>query len=77
MKLAEVTVDKLSDKAAAFRHARKAWELAPTDDGSFPYLEGWARSSGEWVGFAQAIQERLASPASSLEERRDLRMKLA
>jgi len=76
-KLAEVTGDRLSDKAAAFRYARKAYALAPTEEGSFAYLEGWARASGEWVAFAQAIQERLASPAASLEERRELRMKLA
>lgn len=76
-KLAEVTGNKLSDKAAAFRHARKAYELAPTERGVFEVLEGWARQSGEWAGLAQAIQARLSSPSASIDERRELRMKLA
>jgi golgin subfamily B member 1 len=76
-KLAQVTGDKLSDKVAAFRHAKKAYELAPTEPGALASLEGWARTSGEWAGLAQAIRARLAVPTASIDERRELRMKLA
>ncbi len=76
-KLAEVTGHRLADKVAAFRYAKKAYELAPTTQGALAALEGWARQSTEWGGLAQAIQARLASASASMDERRELRMKLA
>jgi tetratricopeptide (TPR) repeat protein len=76
-KLAEVTGERLSDKTAAFRYAKKAYELAPTERGGLAALEAWARASGEWGGLAQAIQTRLGSSSASVDERRELRMKLA
>src|SRR5262249_25231604 len=42
-KLATVTGDKLNDRAAAFRYARKAYELAPEAQGAIEALEGFAR----------------------------------
>jgi tetratricopeptide (TPR) repeat protein len=81
MKLAEITGDKLADKAAAFRYAKKAYELAPAAPGALAALENWARASGDWAGLAQAIQARLSAIESGaragLDERRELRMKLA
>jgi tetratricopeptide (TPR) repeat protein len=76
-KLAAITGERLGDKSAAFRYARKAYELAPVDKGALAALEGWARASGDWSGLAQAIQARLESASASVEERRELRMKLA
>ena len=75
-KLAEVLGDRLADKPAAFRYAKKAYELAPTAKGTLASLEAWARASGEWAGLAQAIQARLES-AEGADEQRELRMKLA
>ncbi|MBX3224301.1 MAG: hypothetical protein KF795_27550 [Labilithrix sp.] len=80
-RLARVTGERLSDKTAAFRYAKKAYELAPAEAGALAALEEWARASGEWGGLAQAIQARLealsSSGADSGDERRELRMKLA
>ncbi|HEY8077097.1 MAG TPA: tetratricopeptide repeat protein, partial [Labilithrix sp.] len=76
-KLAIVTGNKLSDRATAFRYARKAYELAPADPNALKELEQWARGSGEWAGLLQAVQTRLASKEASVDERRYLRMKAA
>ncbi|HVH42544.1 MAG TPA: tetratricopeptide repeat protein, partial [Labilithrix sp.] len=76
-KLADVTGERLSDKASAFRYAKKAYEIAPTEPGALDALEGWARASGEWGALAETIQSRLAAEDASNEERRRLRMKLA
>lgn len=75
-KLAAVVGDRLADRPAAFRYAKKAYELAPTAKGTLASLEAWARASGEWAGLAQAIQARLES-AEGADEQRELRMKLA
>jgi tetratricopeptide (TPR) repeat protein len=75
-KLAAVTGERLSDKSAAFRYARKAYEIAP-EKSTLDALEAWARTSGEWPALAQAIQTRLEGSEASAEERRELRMKLA
>ena len=75
-KLAEVVGHRLADRPAAFRYAKKAYELAPTAEGTLASLEAWARASGEWTGLAQAIQARLES-AEGADEQRELRMKLA
>ena len=76
-KLADVTGNRLADKASAFRYARKAFELAPSEPKAIAELEKWARSSGEWAGLAEAIQERLQKANTSSEETRQLRMRLA
>ncbi len=76
-KLATVLGERLSDKVAAFRWAKAAYDLAPTDPAMLVRLEAWARASGEWPALIHAIQERLASTEASPEERRALRMKLA
>lgn len=76
-KLAAIVGNRLDDRPAGFRYARKSYELAPAEQGALTELEGWARRSGEWAGFVAAIQERLASPTARPDERRELRMKLA
>lgn len=76
-KLAIVTGDKLSDKAAAFRYAVKVFELAPSESGAVRELEEWARASGDWAGFVAALEARASAPSADLEEQRALRLKLA
>lgn len=76
-KLAIVTGHKLADKAAAFRYAVKAFELAPSEPGSLRDLEEWARASGEWVGFVHALEARTNAEGADYDERRALRLKLA
>ncbi len=76
-KLAIVTGNKLADKAAAFRFAVKAFELAPAETGAVRELEEWARASAEWVGFVKALEARASSDSADLDEKRTLRMKLA
>ncbi|MBS2012098.1 MAG: tetratricopeptide repeat protein [Deltaproteobacteria bacterium] len=76
-KLAIVTGNKLADRAAAFRYAVKAFELAPTERGAVRDLEEWARQSGEWAGFVAALEARAEAPGADADERRALRMKLA
>lgn len=76
-KLAIVTGHKLADKAAAFRYAVKAFELAPAEPGAVRDLEEWARASGEWAGFVQALEVRSHAAGADYDERRALRLKLA
>jgi tetratricopeptide (TPR) repeat protein len=76
-KLAIVTGHKLADKAAAFRYAVKAFELAPSEPTAIRDLEEWARASGEWVGFVQALEARANAAGAEPDERRTLRLKLA
>jgi len=76
-KLAIVTGHKLADKAAAFRFAARAFELAPTEPSALRDLEEWARASADWAGFAQALQARASSSSADYDERRVLRLKLA
>ena len=76
-KLAIVTGHKLADKAAAFRYATKAFELTPAEPSAVRELEEWARASGEWTAFVQALEARATSAGSDYEERRSLRLKLA
>ncbi len=76
-KLSIVTGHKLADKAAAFGYAAKAFELAPTEPSAVRDLEEWARASGDWSGFAQALEARASAPSADVDERRVLRMKLA
>ena len=76
-KLAIVTGHKLADKAAAFRYAVKAFELAPSEVGAVRELEEWARASGEWQGFVDALTARADAEGADYDERRALRLKLA
>ena len=76
-KLADVTGNKLADRATAFRHARRAYEIAPSENGALRELEQWARAAGDWAGLADAIQTRLAGKGATADEQRVLRMKLA
>ena len=76
-KLAIVTGQKLSDKAAAFTYATRAFELAAGDPSALRDLEEWARASGDWEGFAKALESRAKDTAADYEERRSLRLKLA
>lgn len=75
-KLAIVTGHKLSDKAAAFRYATKAFQLAPGEASAVRDLEEWARASGDWAGFVKALEAR-ADGGADFDERRTLRLKLA
>lgn len=76
-KLAVVTGHKLADKAAAFRYAVKAFELAPAEPGAVRELEEWARASGDWSGFVAALEARANAEGADYDERRALRLKLA
>jgi tetratricopeptide (TPR) repeat protein len=76
-KLAIVTGHKLADKAAAFRYAAKAFELAPTETGAVRELEEWARAAGDWQGFVDALTARSDAEGADYDERRALRLKLA
>ncbi|MBX3189348.1 MAG: tetratricopeptide repeat protein [Labilithrix sp.] len=76
-KLAIVSGNKLSDRAAAFRYAVKAFDLAPAEPAAVRELEEWARASGEWQAFASALEARASSKSTSLDEKRGLRLKLA
>ena len=76
-KLAIVTGHKLADKAAAFRYAVKAFELAPSEPAAVRELEEWARASGEWQGFVDALTVRADAEGADYDERRALRLKLA
>jgi tetratricopeptide (TPR) repeat protein len=76
-KLTYVIGDRLSDKVAAMRWARKTYELVPQDPHALQALENLARVSGEWNVLTEAIHDRVNSSGSSPEEKRSLRLKLA
>ena len=76
-KLAIVAGQKLGDKVAAFTYARKAFELSPAEHGAVRELEEWARASGEWAAFLETIEARASAQDATVEDRRELRMKLA
>lgn len=76
-KLSIVTGVRLADRQAAFRYARKAYDIAPEDPAALRDLEQWASRSGEWTGLADAMKARLAAPNLASDEARRLRMKLA
>jgi tetratricopeptide (TPR) repeat protein len=68
-KLVTITSDKLQDGGAAFRYARKAYELAPQESGALDKLEAVARKSREWNAFVEAIEAREKSASSDAEKR--------
>ena len=75
VRLAYVTGQQLQDRPAAFAWARRAYELAPDRDGALAAFEKSARSAGQWPGFVDALNERLASLESSVEGTRGSRRK--
>lgn len=76
-RLATIKGKRLGDRAAAFEASRKAFELAPADPESLLELEEWARASGEWTAFAEALEKRSSESSTSDDERRALQLKLA
>ena len=60
-KLISVTGHQLQDRAAAFAWARKAFELAPARPGALDAFEKVARAAGQWAGFVEALNARLAT----------------
>lgn len=76
-KLASVSGTRLADRASAFRHAQRAYELAPTDPQALSELESFAKSSGEWAAFTRTLEGRVNEGSVSVAERRALRLKLA
>ncbi len=59
-KLVHVTGHQLQDRATAFAWARKAFELSPSRDGALATFEQAARAAGQWAGFVEAVNARLA-----------------
>jgi tetratricopeptide (TPR) repeat protein len=76
-KLTRVTGENLQDKASAFAHARKAYELEPDRDGAIGALEAATRAAGSWGAFVDALNIRLKQKKVKKEEKRVLRAKLA
>lgn len=64
-KLVSVSGLRLSDRKAAVAYARKAYELAPTNEATLSLLEETSRVAGNWDGFVQAIEGRLQSPSAA------------
>jgi tetratricopeptide (TPR) repeat protein len=60
-KLVDVCGQQLQDRASAFSWARMAYELAPARSGSLIAFEEATRLSGQWSGFVDALQTRLAA----------------
>ncbi len=73
-KLFGVTGKHLQDRVAAFRYARRAYDLAPARLSAF---EKAAIESGEWTSFVEALGLRLAAADSPEDERRTIRAKVA
>jgi tetratricopeptide (TPR) repeat protein len=76
-KLAIVAGTKLSDRVTAFKYARRAFELSPREPSALHDLEQWAKTSGEWSGFLDALHQRVEAKDATADEQRVLRMKLA
>ncbi|RYE95156.1 MAG: tetratricopeptide repeat protein [Myxococcales bacterium] len=78
-RLAEVTGQKLAEKAAAVGHARRAYELAPEAPDALDFLEQAARAASAWTELTGAIQGRLTGGGESLSaaDRRSLQARLA
>ncbi|MBI2392597.1 MAG: hypothetical protein HYV09_23635 [Deltaproteobacteria bacterium] len=80
-RLRELSAGPLADRAGAFRFAREAWSLAPTEQARVD-LEQAARASGSWEGYVDALRERLsrlsnAKKLEKVEERRRLQREVA
>jgi tetratricopeptide (TPR) repeat protein len=66
-KLQRVSGEHLSDKSAAFGYARRAYELAPGEEGSLASLEAAARAAGAWEELVATLRAR--SESASVGER--------
>ncbi len=68
-RLVEVTGSRLSDRRAAVRYARKAYDLMPHSSPALQLLEQASQAAGNWESFVEAIEARLASgPAAPASE---------
>lgn len=76
-KLVDVTGHQLQDRAAAFGYARRAYELAPENDGALEALEKAARAGGKWAEVVDVLSARQKAKKVKKEEKRLLRAKLA
>jgi tetratricopeptide (TPR) repeat protein len=76
-KLIRVTGHNLQDRAAAFRYAQRAYELAPARDGALADFAQAAEAAQQWPAFVQALETRLAVNDATKEEKRTLKSKVA
>jgi tetratricopeptide (TPR) repeat protein len=80
-RLRELSLGPLADRASAFRYAREAWAIDPSDQAR-THLETAARVSGNFEGYVEALRDRLTRLASAkklekIEERRRLEREVA
>ena len=73
-KLIDVCGQNLQDRAAAFNHARRAYQLAPDRTDALSSFEKAARASVDWGAFVVTLEARLKSKAP---DTRLLRAKIA
>ncbi|HEX8790523.1 MAG TPA: tetratricopeptide repeat protein [Polyangiaceae bacterium] len=66
-KLVHVSGHQLQERGSALAWARKAYELAPTHEGTLDGFERASRSAGQWNGFVEAVNERLSAFGSAEE----------
>lgn len=66
-KLVHVTGHQLQERGSALAWARKAYELAPTHEGTLGAFERASRSAGQWDTFVEAVHARLATLESAEE----------
>lgn len=65
-RLVEVTGQKLADRRGATVHARRAYELAPTDPRAMELFDAASRAAGTWEEMMSALAARLeALPAQA------------
>jgi tetratricopeptide (TPR) repeat protein len=75
--LVKVVGSSLADKAAAIRHARRAYDARP-DERTLELLETTSLAAGTWDVFVEALEARLEkAPNLGATARRALRLKLA
>jgi tetratricopeptide (TPR) repeat protein len=58
-KLVDVTGHQLQERALSLVWARKAYDTAPTHEGTLEGLERASRSAGQWTSFVEAVNARL------------------
>jgi golgin subfamily B member 1 len=74
-KLAHIAGERLSDRNAAAAYARRAYEIAPDDEGTLTAFEDAARAAGAWALFVEALEERAKKVKK--KKRRPLELRLA
>lgn len=80
-RLRELSAGPLADRPGAFRFAREAYSLAPSEQ-SRTDLETTARAANNWDGYVEALRDRLSRLSSAkklekVEERRRLQREIA